>query len=147
MRIDNKEAIEALKERFTDTVNQQVANYITKLRNRLQIATPKDTKHGAINWLIRKYDVRKEYGDRPKLGQKKEKRPYNQPILSNSQTGEHNVIKFDITKKTDSNIKIINNVPYVYFINEGISVIPTHIQYEWFVKNTVNTVNAELGIK
>ena len=99
-------------------LSEQTANFVIDLREELEQATPKDTKHGAINWLIRKRASGKEYGKRSYFPAHADRREYDQPTLSDNDNGVSIAKSFDI-RKGAGNLTVFNNVDYITEINEG----------------------------
>lgn len=123
-------------------LSEQTANFVIDLREELEQATPKDTKHGAINWLIRRRASSKEYGKRSYFPAHADKREYNQPTLSDNDSGVSIAKSFDI-RKGAGNLTVFNNVDYVTEINEG-----THPaqQSDWNGnKKTIARLREEIG--
>lgn len=124
-------------------LSEQTASFVINLREELEQATPKDTGHGAINWLIRRRASGKEYGDRSDFPQfNPAERNYNQPTLSDNDTGVSIARGFDI-RKGRGNLTVFNNVDYVTEINEG-----THPaqQEDWIGnKKTVARLRGYIG--
>lgn len=123
-------------------INKKVSDFVIDMRNSLEDATPKDTTHGATNWLIRKRASNKEYGKRSYFPAHADRREYNQPTLSDAESGVSIAESFDI-RKGAGNLTVFNNVDYITEINEG-----THPaqQSSWNgSKATVSRLRGEIG--
>lgn len=123
-------------------INKKVSDFVIDMRESLEQATPKDTTHGAINWLIRKRAGKKEYGKRSYFPAHADRREYNQPTLSDAESGVSIAESFDI-RKGAGNLTVFNNVDYITEINEG-----THPaqQSNWNgSKATISRLRGEIG--
>lgn len=139
-RTHNKKTSEEIVDDIAKFVSEKTADFIIDLRNELEAETPKDTEHGAINWLIRKRAGTKEYGKRSPFPAPINKRNYNQPNLSPVETGEMIAVDFDI-RDGNGNLTVFNNVDYVAEINSG-----THpAQQPNWSKNGASSLIADIG--
>lgn len=141
-RTHNQKVSSDIADDVAKFLSEQTANFVIDLRNELENETVKDTTHGAINWLIRKRASGKEYGKRSYFPAHADKREYNQPTLSDTDSGVSIAENFDI-RKGNGNLTVFNNVDYVVDINEG-----THPaqQSDWNgSKSTVSRLRGEIG--
>lgn len=116
----NKEVSDSITREIAKEISADIGYFMIDLRNALEDATPKETRHGAINWLIRKGVARKEYGERSMFPSKKPSRHYNQPMLSDSDTGIKVAENFDILSGRGM-LVLTNTVDYITELNDGTS--------------------------
>lgn len=157
-RTHNQKVSKDISDDLAKFLSEQTANFVIDLREELENNTPKDTKHGAINWLIRKRASSKEYGERSDFPEfNPEERKYNQPQLTPNETGETIAVDFDIRKGT-GNLTVFNNVDYVTEINEGThpaqqedwigskATVAELRTYIGFIERAVSRVEGKYGI-
>lgn len=152
----NREISKEIIDDMAMYVSKDIGNFMIELREELENETPQDTKHGAINWLIRKRLSNKEYGQRSFFPAHSDRRNYNQPQLSDNDTGYLIAESFDI-RKGNGNLVLFNNVDYIGEINEGShpaqqsswrnkATIKRLLSYVGFIEKTVAMVEGKYGI-
>ena len=150
-RTHNEKVSKAITEDAAAFLSAEISDFVIELRNELEEATPVDTGHGALNWLIRKSASNKEYGKRSFFPAHKEKRNYNQPTLTPIESGEDIAKNFDI-RQGRGNLTVFNNVDYIIDINEGTHVVQSS---KWrkpklrdkigFIEKTIARVEGKYG--
>lgn len=106
--------LEKVKKNLTEDIkgyaNEVVARFANKLADELSEATPKDTTHASINWIVRKDGSRgEEYGE-PTTNWKRPPQPTREAL------GARRTGRFSTRSTT---VQVMNVVPYVKAINDG----------------------------
>lgn len=141
------------------TVSEDIANFMIELRDELEKATPVDTTHGSINWLIRKRVSNIEYGERPVFPSPPDDRPYDQPTMTIQMQGVTTAVDYDI-REGNGQLVVFNNADYLGWINgyshpaqftwedrNGKERKPSRlVEYVGFIDNTIAKVEGKYGI-
>lgn len=119
IRKHNRKIGEDITADIAKTISEDIADFVIELRDELEKATPKNSTHASINWLIRKQPNNQEYGERPDFPEFPEIEEHPQPNMDERALGITIAVDFDIMKDKRKNLVVFNNVPYVSQINAG----------------------------